>query len=99
MLLSWGKGSFWCFGRSSAKGTSSEESLEIYSFYEKVGLPITLAEIGIDKSEFSKLELVAEKSCATGEYIHHEAGEMTPERVFYAILAADALGSIRKGKG
>lgn len=67
-----------------------------FSFCEEVGLPTTLAEIGIQDLDCSKLRLVAEKACAPGESIHHEAGEITPEKVLNALLAADAIGESRK---
>jgi glycerol dehydrogenase len=38
---------------------------------------------------------VAEKACAPDEYIHHEAGTITPEKVLHAMLAADAIGENR----
>jgi glycerol dehydrogenase len=39
---------------------------------------------------------VAEKACAQEEGIHHEAGTITPEKVLYAMLAADAIGECGK---
>jgi glycerol dehydrogenase len=42
--------------------------------------------------------LVAEKACAPGESIHHEAGEITPEKVLHALLAANAIGEKRKNR-
>jgi glycerol dehydrogenase len=39
---------------------------------------------------------VAEKACLPGECIHNESGEITPEKVLQAILAADAIGEYRK---
>ncbi len=45
-----------------------------------------------------RLMLVAEKACAPGEFIHHEAGEMTPGKVLNAMLAADAIGEHRRGR-
>jgi glycerol dehydrogenase len=38
----------------------------------------------------------AEKACAAGEAIHHEAGLITPEKVLNALIVADALGQARK---
>ncbi len=73
-----------------------EESDAVFSFCEEVGLPTTLADIGIGGSDRKKLMPVAEKACFHGEYIHHEAGEITPEKVLNAILAADATGEYRK---
>jgi glycerol dehydrogenase len=49
---------------------------------EKVGLPTTLADIGLDPGDRSRLRVVVEKACAPVEYIHHEAGKITPDKVF-----------------
>jgi glycerol dehydrogenase len=40
--------------------------------------------------------LAAKKSCDAGQPIHHEVGEITPEKVLHAMLAADAIGQARK---
>ncbi|CAK0764994.1 Glycerol dehydrogenase [Gammaproteobacteria bacterium] len=77
---------------------SPEESNIVFSFCEKVGLPTTLADIGLHNFDHSRLGLVAEKACAPGEFIHHEAGEITPEKVLHAILAANAIGEYRKNR-
>jgi len=66
------------------------------SFCESVGLPTTLADIGLKNADRDKLMKVANKACAPGEAIHHEAGTITPEKVLNAILAANAIGKTRK---
>jgi len=73
-----------------------EESDAVYSFCEEVGLPTTLADIGLENCDRTRLLQVAEKACAPDEAIHHEAGAMTPEKVLAAMLAADAVGRYRK---
>ena len=40
----------------------------------------------------------AEKACAPNEFIHHEAGMVTPDKVINAMLAADAIGEYRKNR-
>lgn len=77
---------------------SPEESSVVFSFCEKVGLPTTLADIGLTNYDENELMLVAEKACIPGEGIHHEAGKITPAKVFEAILAANALGEYRKNQ-
>lgn len=72
------------------------ESATVFSFCEEVGLPTTLADIGLGTVDRNRLMLVAENACAPGASIHHEAGEITPERVLHAMLEADALGQHRK---
>ncbi|MCL5281729.1 MAG: glycerol dehydrogenase [Planctomycetes bacterium] len=73
-----------------------QESDTVYSFCEAVGLPTTLADIGLGDVDRQKLMLAAEKACAPGQPIYHEAGEITPARVLDAMLAADALGQARR---
>jgi glycerol dehydrogenase len=72
------------------------ESAEVFSFCEEIGLPTTLADIGLHTADRNKLMKAAEKACAPTEAIHHEAGAMTPDKVLNAMLAADALGASRK---
>lgn len=74
---------------------SPEDSDTVYSFCEEVGLPTTLGDLGLGGVDRERLMLVAEKTCAPGASIHHEAGEMTPDRVLQAMLAADVVGKHR----
>ena len=73
-----------------------EESARVFAFCEDVGLPTTLADIGLATVDRDRLLRVAEKACAPGEYIHHEAGTITPDNVLHAMLAANAIGAHRK---
>lgn len=76
--------------------TLPEESDTVYGFCEQIGLPTTLADLGLKDCDRSRLLQVAEKACAPVESIHHEAGAVTPDKVLHAILAADAIGRSRK---
>jgi glycerol dehydrogenase len=40
--------------------------------------------------------VAAEKTCAPGQPVHHEAGVITPGKVLNAMLAANAIGQARK---
>jgi glycerol dehydrogenase len=73
-----------------------DEAASVFSFCEDVGLPTTLADIGLGNVDRNRLRLVAEKACAPGASIHHEAGKITPENVLQAMLAANAIGEHRK---
>ncbi|MFA6244049.1 MAG: glycerol dehydrogenase [Candidatus Hydrogenedentales bacterium] len=75
---------------------AADESTTVFAFCESVGLPTTLAEIGIRNVSREELMKAAEKACEPGQSIHHEAGTITPEKVFNAMLAADAIGAGRK---
>lgn len=75
---------------------SPQESNNVYDFCEKVGLPTTFADIGLENPGKNQLMLVAQKACIPGEGIHHEAGQITPAQVLEAMLAANAIGEYRK---
>jgi glycerol dehydrogenase len=77
---------------------SPEETATVYAFCESVGLPTTLADIGLKSDDRAHLMTAAEKACTPEEAIHHEAGKITPEKVLNALLAADAIGADRKSR-
>ena len=70
---------------------------EVYTFCESVGLPITLADIGLAGVSESDLRKVADRACREGEFIHKEAADVFPDLVVHAMLAADREGRRRKG--
>jgi glycerol dehydrogenase len=76
---------------------SAEELETVFSFCENVGLPTTLADIGLGNAGQEKLMAAARKTCAPEQPIHHEGGVITPEKALNAMLAADAIGRARKG--
>jgi glycerol dehydrogenase len=76
----------------------SDEVTTVYSFCEEVGLPTTLADIGLGNADQRQLMEVAEKACAPGQPIHHEAGVVTPRKILDAMLVADALGQDRRSR-
>ncbi len=71
------------------------ESDVVYAFCETIGLPTTLADLGLLNCGRDSLIAVAEKTCDPVECIHHEAGLMSPSKVLHAIVAADAIGQRR----
>lgn len=73
-----------------------QESDTVFTFCEDIGLPTTLADIGLDGNNREKLALAAEKACSPEQPIHNEAGAITPQKVLDAMLAADAIGRARK---
>jgi glycerol dehydrogenase len=68
----------------------------VFAFCEKVGLPTTLADIGLGNADREKLMQAAKKASAPDQPIHHEAGIITPDKVLNAMLAADAIGQARR---
>ncbi len=79
-------------------GAPTSESAAVFSFCEDVGLPTTLGDIGLGNAGREKLMDAAEKVCVPGQPIFHEAGLMIPERVVDAMIAADAIGRMRRDR-
>lgn len=75
-----------------------EEIETVYSFCEEIGLPTTLAQIGINLNNRNDLLTAAKKACEPEQSIHHEAGEITAEKVLHAMIMADAMGRNRKAE-
>ena len=71
---------------------SLEEIEEVIEFCISVGLPVTLADLGITEPDPAKLMEVAVLACAEGDTIGNLTVTVGPEDVYAAIVAADALG-------
>jgi glycerol dehydrogenase len=69
---------------------------EVLEFAERVGLPMTLADIGLCGITTEVLDGIATRSTAEGETIHNEPFEVRPDEVADAIRAADAIGRSRR---
>lgn len=69
---------------------------EVYAFCESVGLPTTLAEIGLADVPDSALEKVAGIVCQDVSEIRNEPMPVTAAAIFSAIKAADYEGKQRK---
>ncbi|MGD1714034.1 glycerol dehydrogenase [Hydrocoleum sp. CS-953] len=67
----------------------------VFGFCESVGLPTTLADIGLDGISDDRLLLAAQRACGVGETIYNEPCEITPESVLAALCTADAEGRRR----
>jgi glycerol dehydrogenase len=65
---------------------------EVVDFSLEVGLPVTLAAIGLDAVSREMLERIAARATAPGETMHNEPFAVTADLVADAIVAADALG-------
>lgn len=75
-----------------------EELAEVADFCMTVGLPVTLEEIGICNPTEEQIMAVAKAACAEGESIYNMPMEITPEKVYAAILSADAMGHFYRGE-
>ena len=62
---------------------------QVYDFCRKIGLPTTLADIGLRRDDVS---IIARESCKEGYTIHNEPFEITTDGVKDAILTADNIG-------
>jgi len=80
-------------------GARPEEMETVYGFCEAINLPTTFAALGITEVNREKLLKAATKACEPQEGIHHEAENITPEKVMFAMRAADAMGKNRKKAG
>ncbi|GBF96692.1 hypothetical protein Rsub_09325 [Raphidocelis subcapitata] len=80
------------------EGRPREETDTVLTFCEKVGLPTTLAEVGVDSGDADAVMQVAERTCQKGETSHNEPFEVTARMVADAIAAADRLGTLHRDK-
>jgi glycerol dehydrogenase len=71
---------------------SRQELEEVLNFCNEVGLPTTLADIGVVEVSKEKIMKVAEAACANGETIHNEPFVVKAQSLYAAIIAADAIG-------
>jgi glycerol dehydrogenase len=65
---------------------------QVLAFATEVGLPVTLAEVGLADLPAELLHRMATRATAEGETIHNEPFEVRPDMLADAIRAADALG-------
>lgn len=65
---------------------------EVLGFAVSIGLPVTLAGIGLGEITDDTLEKIAVRATAAEDTIHNEPFEVRPEMVKDAIRAADAAG-------
>ena len=69
---------------------------EVLDFCIRVGLPVTLQDLGIEKIDRAQLLKAAELACAESDTAHNMPFEVTPETVLNAMLAADRVGHYYK---
>jgi glycerol dehydrogenase len=65
---------------------------QVLQFAAAVGLPLTLADIGLNELAPEMLKQIATRATAKGETIHNEPFSVRPDMVADAIEAADARG-------
>ena len=69
---------------------------EVMGFCHDVGLPMTLAELGLKDLAPERAMAIAERAVAAGETAHNEPFAVTAKAIRDAIYAADAWGSAFK---
>ena len=75
---------------------SQELMDEVYGFCESVGLPTTLADIGITDATEEKLDIIANRTVVQDESVHNELKPVSAAAIKAALLAADREGQRRK---
>ncbi len=78
------------------EGRPSEELDRVLDFANAVGLPSTLAQLGLGDPSQETMAGIAERTLAPGETAHNEPFELTPQMLADAIWAADAIGRTRR---
>lgn len=61
------------------------EYARVARFFETVGLPTKLADIGVAEATDDKLRIIAERACRPGEIIHNEPFPVEPNMVVAAL--------------
>ncbi|WP_018505047.1 glycerol dehydrogenase [Parafrankia discariae] len=74
------------------EGRPEEELAEVLAFCGRVGLPRTLAQVGLADPPIELLRGIAVRALADGETAHNEPFDLDPPMIVDAILAADAAG-------
>jgi glycerol dehydrogenase len=74
-----------------------EERYAVIDFMVKIGLPVTLKEIGMGDLDRDELMKVAEALSGPGQFLHNHVFPVTAFDLFSAMEKADALGVQHKG--
>ena len=77
------------------EGRPQAEIDDIYRYQKAVGLPITLAQVGVDAASDDQLRTIAERTVVPGESSHNEPFPVTVGALISALRAADQLGRQR----
>jgi glycerol dehydrogenase len=75
------------------ENAGDDEIFGVIEFCKAVGLPTTLAQLGVKNASADMIKEVAKASCAEGETIFNMQVEVTVEKVMAAITVADKLGA------
>jgi glycerol dehydrogenase len=81
------------------EGRPVQDIKDVLAFNASVGLPVCLADLGIENPSEQALQLVGERATAEGETIHATWFPVTASMVVGAIQTADAIGTAFKATG
>ncbi|NJR64816.1 MAG: iron-containing alcohol dehydrogenase family protein [Leptolyngbyaceae cyanobacterium CRU_2_3] len=65
---------------------------QLLKFYAEIGLPRSLADLGLSQITLSDLKSAAEFACRPGSDIHHLPFAVTPEHLMAAMVSTTVLG-------
>ena len=80
------------------EGRGPSDLNEVLDFCIRVGLPVTLSQLGLDPLSKSLALAIAERALAPGETAHNVVFPLSVESVAEALFAADALGQARRNR-
>ena len=92
------KVAFGLHAQLALEGRPAAEVDAVLTFCEAVGLPVTLAQVGVDASDAEVVAAVAARTVKPGETSHNEPFEVTAEMVADAMRSADARGRRFRGR-
>ena len=78
------------------EGRDTEVVHDIVDLSVDLGLPVTLADIGLTDPTDEQLRTVAEAACEPQETIHNEPFDVTPDAVRDALVTADEMARTRR---
>jgi glycerol dehydrogenase len=97
------KVAFGTLAQLALENTPMQEIEEVLGFCTQIGLPVTLAQIGLQELSRDMLGKIALRATQPGESIHNEPFSVSSSQVADAVLTADQLGRAwqesRKDKG
>lgn len=71
---------------------------EVIEFCVSVGLPITFKDMGYDNIDLELVKKASEVACVSNSTIHNMPFDVTPDMVYSALLAANAIGTEYRNK-
>jgi glycerol dehydrogenase len=92
------KVAFGTLAQLALENAPTEEMEEVLGFCASVGLPVCLADIGVDEVSADELLAVSEKACIEEESVHSMPFPVTAEAVAAALTCADAIGCAYKAR-